>query len=98
MIVISIWLYGKPSWDLPIEGTMFFDPKVFVEHGYYLMKHLSEVSKMLKVLQENGWTALETYGELYCLDLFKEATLSEALMEIHELKIPLNKLDFEEIR
>ena len=95
MINISIWLYGKPSWDLPIEGKKEIDPKILKLHGEHLKKHLFNVAEILKKLKSKGWNC---YGTLYTLDFSKEKTTkAEAKKELKELKIDLKLVNIEEL-
>ena len=54
MIILSIWLYGKPSWDIPIEGKNFLDPKMIKEHNEYLYSHLNCITDIIEKLNSNG--------------------------------------------
>ena len=95
--MLSIWLYGKPSWDLPLEGRKQLNPQTILIHGIYLQKHLSEVSSFVEKLQSNNWLFSETYGESYSIEFYKEISLDDAQKEMSSLGIPLHKITLEEI-
>ena len=47
MIELNIWLYGKPSWDIEIEGKKFLDPLVLKEHAFLMKEHLEKLKDWL---------------------------------------------------
>ncbi|HLC85914.1 MAG TPA: hypothetical protein VJG30_01350 [Candidatus Nanoarchaeia archaeon] len=98
MISLSIWLYGKPNWDIPIEGSKFIDPCVLLEHAGYLYKHLCEIAILVNKLQSNGWELFETYGAVYSLDFYKNISLEEAEEELFFLKIQMKEVNIEEVK
>ena len=69
MVTLSIWLYGKPSWDLDIEGKEALEPNLFREHGDYMKEHLYKVADILEKLRNGGWNLSECCGALYTLEL-----------------------------
>ena len=96
--MLSIWLYGKPNWDLPIEGKKKFDPLIFRKHAVYMKNHMDKVAYSVRKLQYNKWSAMETYGAIYSIDLFKDTTIEQAKKEIKVLNIPKNIINIEEVR
>lgn len=84
---IDIFLYGKPSWDMPIEGKTHINPRIFRKRGDELREHLHNVAAILEKLQSNGWKVSECYGAIYSLELCKEMTKSEAKKELKKLDI-----------
>jgi len=88
MIEISLWLYGKPSWDLELEGKRQINPKLFKKHGEFLKDHLCSVAEILEKLQMNGWKLVESWGALYSLNLCKQTIKNK--IELYE---ELNKLN-----
>lgn len=98
MISLSIWLYGKPNWDIPIEGRKFVDPCVLLEHAGYLYEHLCEIAIFINRLQSNGWQLFESYGAVYSLDFYKNMSLAEAEEELVFLRIPMKKVSLEEVK
>ncbi len=95
MIELSIFLYGKPSWDLEIEGKNNIDPKIFRDHATYLKEHLESVTDTLEKLQSNGW---EVSGALYSLMAYKSTvkTKKDAKKELKMLSIDPESIDIEE--
>lgn len=95
MINISIPLYGKPSWDMKIEGKNFLNPKILKEQGDYLKEHPYKIADILHKLQSSGWVLCECYGSIYSLDLYKKniKTEEEAERELNKLGIKSDKID-----
>ena len=95
MINLSIWLYGKPSWDLAIEGKTFLNSKIFREHGDYLRDYLHSVAEIVDKLQFSGW---EVDGALYTLEFYKQGlTKKQAKKELKELAITPELYHLEEV-
>jgi len=46
MINISVWLYGKPAWDLNIEGSGDIDSAMLRERADELCNHLHVVADL----------------------------------------------------
>ena len=68
MIHLSIWLYGKPEWDLFTEEDGFINGDLFRGQADYLKEHLYRVADVVEKLKKNGW---DCEGTLYTLELFK---------------------------
>ena len=96
MINIDIGLYGKPSWDMDIEGKDYIEPKMIRKQGEFLKEHLHKVADMLEKLQSAGWIVAEGYGAIYSLQLYKETTKVEAKKELKRLKINPKDIHIEE--
>ncbi len=96
MIELGLWLYGKPNWDLEIEGKTYLDPSVLREHALLLKLHLERVASILDKLQKNGWKMKENYGALYALTLCKKTSKEKAEQELLKLEIELEEVDFYE--
>lgn len=94
MINISIFLYGKPSWDMPIESEDNIEPRMFKKQGDYLKEHLYCVAEITKKLKSSDW---ECYGTLYSLEFSKDITKSEAKKELKKLKISLKEVHTKEL-
>ena len=96
MINISLHLYGKPEWDLPVDDGVI-DGDLLRAHGNELKEHLLKVADIFEKLKKNGWN-----GSLasYSLELYKEdITKQEAEKELKRLGISLkdiNIMDFED--
>ncbi len=95
MIDVNIWLYGKPAWDMDIEGEEKFDPVMFKERGNNLKEWLYEVSDIVKKLQSDGWNV---YGALYDLTATKESvkTMRDAKKELKRLGVDLKSVSLNE--
>ena len=96
MIHLSIWLYGKPEWDLFTEEDGFINGDLFRGQADYLKEHLYRVADVVEKLKKNGW---DCEGTLYTLELFKEdITINEAKKELRRLNISEEGLNLEEIK
>jgi|SRR3989338_848385 len=93
---ISIYLYGKPSWELDIEGKNNLDPEMFKRHGEDLRWRMYEVAETLDKLQTAGWDLAECYGALYSLEFYKDITEKEAKKQLNQLGIKTNLIHIEE--
>jgi len=85
-VEISIYLFGKPSWEMNIEGGKA-TPQMLREKGDELKVRLYGAADVLEKLLKNGWTLAEAYGTLYVLQLYKNVTLEEAREELKKLGI-----------
>jgi len=83
MINLSIWLYGKPEWDLDLEDDNM-NTEIIKEHGDYLKEHMYRVAKIVEILKLSGWSCSMA---LYALEFYNEKIKSEK-----EAKIELKKL------
>lgn len=72
MIVLNIWLHGKPNWALPLEGQEYVSPAYVRQYGNELKAHLYSVASVVQKLQCNGWKMLKSFGTLYNLEYSKE--------------------------
>ena len=96
MINVSLSLYGKPSWDMDIEGKTYINPKIIRKQGDFLKEHLHEIAERLEKLQAAGWRIAEGYGAIYSLELYKEITKEAAKKELKSLNINPKQVDMEE--
>ncbi len=98
MIELSLWLYGKPSWEMDIEGKKSIDVNMLREQGTYLKEHLETTAAIIERLQKDGWAMLEVYGEVYELVFYKEAirTQEEAILKLQQLGIDMRCVDLRE--
>lgn len=71
MIVLEIWLHGKPSWALPIEGRNRLNPIMIKEYADALKTHLYNVARTIHKLQKAGWELLDNGASLYSLEYSK---------------------------
>jgi len=95
-VEISIYLFGKPSWEMNIEGGKA-TPQMLRAKGEELKVRLYEAADVLEKLLKNGWTLVEAYGALYDLQLYKDITLKEAREELKKLGINPEEYHLEEI-
>lgn len=81
MAEISLWLFGKPEWEIDTEKAT---PKGLRKLGVELKERLEETAGVLEKLQKNGW---ENAGGLYDLFMFKDISKKEAQAELRKLGI-----------
>jgi hypothetical protein len=81
---ISIFLFGKPDWEMDLEGAGVDEETVreLESLGDELKERLHFVSGMTKKLIENGW---EGQGGLYDISFYKETTVEQAKKELQAL-------------
>lgn len=92
MIEIRVWLYGKPSWDMPIEGINSITSNVLRERAEELQSHLLSVADLLEKLNNQGW---KVSGDIYTLTFFKDKEISkEEIINILK-EISINKENIE---
>ena len=92
---ISIFLFGKPAWEMNLEGADV-DYEMVEEIDKLsteLSVRLRDTSRLVKKLLDNGWTG---GGGLYDLSLYKEQTLEETESELVRLGINPSDVDLEE--
>ena len=83
MIILKLFLHGKPNWYLPIEGTEKVNPYIIRLYADQLKDHLYKASETIRKLQENNWYLLKTYGTMYYLEYCKfDITLEQAKNEL----------------
>jgi len=99
IIEISLHLYGKPSWDLDIEGKSYIDPLIFKKHADHMRDHLYFIGEVLEKLQENNWKVAESYGAIYALSVYKEGvdTKEDAEKELIKIGIDPEEIDIMEL-
>ena len=94
MINLSVFLYGNPAWNLPIESEEINDGQMFKKHGIELKECLDRVGCIVNKLCANGWSCS---GTLYTLEFYKEGiTKSDAKKELKKLDISLKEVHIEE--
>lgn len=74
MIEIQLWLYGKPSWDMPIEGVTSITPNMLRKRAKELYKHLLAVADLFEKLSKEGWNVS---GSIYSLTFYKDKTVTK---------------------
>mgnify|MGYP001575363791 CR=1 FL=1 len=86
MIILKLFLHGKPNWYLPIEGTEKVNPYIIRLYADQLKDHLYKTAETIRKLQENGWYLLKTYGTMYYLEYCKfDITSEQAKSELNHL-------------
>jgi hypothetical protein len=93
---LSIWLFGKPAWELEgLEGGEL-DSKFFEEIaalGKELRERLEWVSRIAKVLLDHGW---DPSGGLYDITFYKSISEELARKELQELGLDPEEMNLEE--
>ena len=90
---MQLWLYGKPSWDLEIEGKNNIEPGLLKDHGVFLKEHLEKTAAVLERLQKAGWKVVESYGAIYEITLYKKISMIKAREEFKKLEISLEEVN-----
>ena len=99
MMIISLWLHGKPNWALPIEGKNKIDPYMIKQYANILSEHLQHVAVMIAKLQSHGWRLVESYGQLYALEYQKENVNRENIhKELKKMEINIEEVSIEELQ
>ncbi len=88
MTEITLWLYGKPEWELGDMSEMTGEQ--FKEHGKELMERLNKIGDIVTKLENNEWSKS---GGLYDLFLYKDISLDDAKKELTELGLDLKILN-----
>jgi len=96
MMELSLWLYGKPNWDLDLEEKTYIKPETLEEHGHFMKHHLERTAHILNQLQQAGWTILPTRGSIYALTLQKDTTRESAEQELSLLGVPPEEVQLAE--
>ena len=98
VVRLSIPLFGKPSWEMNIEGGNA-TPKMLREKAAELKERLERAADALEKLDMNGWDLEEAYGSIYSLDLYKDVTIDEAKKELKQLGLEylIENLEEEEL-
>jgi hypothetical protein len=93
---LTIWLFGKPAWELEgLEGNEL-DSKFFDEMGALgkeLHERLEWASRIAKVLLDHGW---DPCGGLYDITFFKPISEELARKELQGLGLDPEEMNLEE--
>ena len=96
LVVISVFLFGKPAWEIErLEGSDV-DHELLdqVEScGQELGKRLARVAEVGKKLLDKGW---DGSGGLYDIDFHKAISLKEALEELRAMGIKSEEVTIRE--
>ncbi|MFA4887359.1 MAG: hypothetical protein WC595_04050 [Candidatus Nanoarchaeia archaeon] len=94
MIKVSVTLYGKPCWEIKMEGEQMMDSDVLRDHGDYLHQHLYDVADIVDRFAHAEW---EMEGTAYSLDFWKKnISLANAKKELKKLGINQKLVKIEE--
>jgi hypothetical protein len=87
LVTISIFLFGKPAWEIDrLEGSPV-DPQLLDEIascGQALSRRLERAAELGKKLVDRGW---EGIGLLYELEFYKGVSLRDAEEELRALGV-----------
>ena len=97
MIELNLWLYGKPSWDMEIEGKKELDPALLRSHASFMKKHLESTAEIIEKLQQAGWKLAASYGAVYTLTFYKRTSKFQVERELATFDIDLKEIHFEQI-
>ena len=61
MIEVSVYLFGKPSWEMEIEGKDKIDPQILRDEGDELKERLYRAAEIVEALQNSGWQIRRLY-------------------------------------
>ncbi len=97
MIVLKLFLHGRPDWHLPLQGSTKLNPASIKLYADHLKGHLYRASSLVELLQRNGWYLLESYGAIYYLEYCKfEINSDQAKSELDRLGVN-NQVIIEEL-
>lgn len=98
MIILKVFLHGKPNWYLPIEGKTVVNPTVIRLYADQLKEHLYTVANTIYKLQKNSWYLLRAYGAMYYLEYCKfDVKIEETKKELQNLGINEHQVIVEEL-
>ncbi len=72
MIIVEVWMHGKPGWALPIDGRNRINPVIIKEYADTLKEHLHNAARTIHKLQKAGWELIDTGASLYSLEYSKQ--------------------------
>lgn len=93
---VSVHLFGKPSWEMDIEGGKATS-QMLREKAVELKERLERAAEIFEKLEANGWSLAKVYGSVYSLDFCKDVTLEEARTELSGLGVNLEEIDVREV-
>lgn len=96
MIEIAVELFGKPSWELSIEGGRI-DPGEIRAKGGELKERLERTAEIAEKLLAGGWEYFNAAGSIYDLRFSKEVTRGEVERELRSLGIDPAWVSIEEL-
>lgn len=81
MVSASVFLFGKPEWEIDLEKAKPDDLKALGEN---LKERLEKVAEVVEKMEQNGWYR---NGGLYDIHFYKNIKASQAEKELEELGI-----------
>ncbi len=81
MAEISLYLFGKPEWELDLDKA---EPEEFRRFADSLRERLYRAAEIIEKLDKNGW---ERSGALYDICFYKKVKREDAERELKELGI-----------
>lgn len=96
MVQISLFLFGKPSWEMEVENGRA-TPEMLRAKAVELKSRLERAAEIFEKLISNGWDLEELYGAVYSLEFYKRISKEEARTELLELGIGLDEVGIVEL-
>jgi len=90
MVSISIYLFGKPEYEIDTEKAK---PEEFRKLGEDLKNRLERAAEIIEKLEKAGW---ERSGGLYDVFFYKDIKLADAKKELKKLGIKEDEITIEE--
>ena len=84
MATVSIFLFGKPAWELPEKYKKEELPEILKGIGNNIKERMDEVSSAIQLLMDNGWK-IEML--LYDIEAYKDISDKKAEKELKKLGI-----------
>ncbi|MFQ6055008.1 MAG: hypothetical protein ACE5J3_03385 [Methanosarcinales archaeon] len=81
MVSASVFLFGKPEWEIDLEKAKPDDLKALGEN---LKERLEKVAEVVEKMEQNGW---DRNGGLYDIHFYKNIKANQAEKELEELGI-----------
>lgn len=95
MVVVSVWMYLKPS-DEIISLEKKFEPDKIREKGEELKSRLARAAEIGKLLIKNKWKYCRFAGPGYSVMFEKDISKAEAKKELGKLGV-LKEVSIEEL-
>lgn len=90
MVSISLYLFGKPEWEIDTEKAK---PAEFKKLGEELKARLERAAEIIEKLEKAGW---KRSGGLYDISFYKKAKIEDVKKELKELGINEKEISIEE--
>jgi len=81
---VEVWLFGKPAWEMEIEGWNIdkWTPEELEEKGKELQQRMNRKAQIIRNLLQNGWKG---EGGLYTISFYKRIPIERAKNEMGRL-------------